>query len=64
MFMELIWIITFLLFKNTLKYQYCSYFDMADLDLTYINQNVIDYTLRQSEIKFSPSYNSMEKLII
>ena len=40
MFMELIWIMT-LLFSNTLNYHNRSYFDMADLDLTYINQNTI-----------------------
>ena len=52
---------TFLLFSNTLNYHNHSYFDMADLDLTCINQNVIGYTLYQSEIKLSPLYNSMEK---
>ena len=60
MFMELIWLMTFLLFSNTLTYHNRSYFDMADLDLTYINQNGIGYTLHQSEIKFAPFYNSMK----
>ena len=50
-----------LLFTNTLNYHNCSYLDMEDLDLTYINQNFMGYTLHQSEIKFSPLYNSMEK---
>ena len=57
MFMELIWIMTFLLF-----YHNRSYFDMADLDLTFINQNVIGYTLHQSGLKFPPLYNNMEKV--
>ena len=51
----------FLLFSNTLNYHNRIYFDMVYLDLTYINPNFIGYTLRQSEIKFSPLYNSMEK---
>ena len=54
----------FLLFSNTLNYHNRSYFDMADLDFTYINQKVIGYTLHQLEIIFSFFYNSMEKYII
>ena len=63
MIMELILIMTFLLFGNTLRVNYHnrSYFDMADLYLTYINQKVTGYTLHQSEIIFSPLYKSMEK---
>ena len=52
---------TFLLFISTLNYHNRSYFDMAVLGLTYINQNFIGYTLPQSEIKGLPLYNSMEK---
>ena len=37
---------------------------MADLDLTYINQNFIGYTFHQSEIKFSHLYNIMEKQMV
>ena len=59
MFMELIWSMTFLLFGNTLNYYNRSYFDMAMLVLTYINQNVIGYTFHQLEIKDLPLYNSM-----
>ena len=62
--MEMIWIMAFLIFKNTRNYHKCSYFNMADLDLTYIDQNVIGYTLHQSEINYSSAYYSMDKLII
>ena len=45
MFIELIRIMPFLLFSNTLNYYNRSFFYMADLDLTYINQTIIGYTL-------------------
>ena len=48
-------------FRNILNYHNQSYFDMADLGLTYINHNLIGYTPHQSEIELSPLYNSMEK---
>ena len=59
-----LWIMTFLLFSSTRNYHNRIYLDMADLGLTYINQNFIDYIFHESEIKFPPLYNSMEKYII
>ena len=42
----------------TLNYRTRSYFDMEDLDLTYIDQNFIGYTIHQSEIKFFQTRNN------
>ena len=62
--MELIGKMAFEFFRNTLNYYNCSYFDMTDLYLTYINQNFIGNFFHQSAIKFAPLYSSNEKLII